>query len=136
MILDIDVHSGVPIYRQIMDQVHRLIMTGKMPEGSQLEQVRSLAKRLKINPMTVSKAYSFLEQEGLVTRRRGVGLFVAHVDDGAKERIMRQMLERAMDQAAAVAVEMDVSLEESRHQFEKHFTKYRSQSEGGKGNER
>ncbi len=77
MILQIDTHGGVPIYRQIMDQVRQLILTGQLLEGDRVEQVRSLAARVKVNPMTVSKAYGYLEQEGLIERRRGVGLFVA-----------------------------------------------------------
>ena len=134
MIFDIDVRSGIPIFKQIMDQVRRLIMTGQMQEGDQLEQVRSLAKRLKVNPMTVSKAYSFLEQEGLVTRRRGVGLFVAPVSSGTKKRIKGEMLERAMDEAAALAVQMDISLAEALSELERHFKKYQSQE--GEENER
>ncbi len=130
MILEIDPHCGIPIYRQIMDQVRQLVMTGQAEAGSQLEQVRSLAQRLKVNPMTVSKAYSFLEQEGLVTRKRGVGLFVAHVDSGTKKRMKRQLLERAMDRAAALAVQMDVPLAESRGEFEKRFKKYQSRKGG------
>lgn len=132
MVYEIDVHSGIPIYKQIMDQVRRLIMTGQMGEGDQLEQVRSLAKRLKVNPMTVSKAYSFLEQGGLLTRKRGVGLFVAHVGSGTKKRIKGEMLERAMDQAAALAIQMDISLEESCREFEKHFNKYQARKGGNR----
>ena len=127
VMIEIDVRSGIPIYRQIMDKVRRLIMTGQMKEGDQLEQVRALSGRLKVNPMTVSKAYSFLEQEGLVTRKRGVGLFVAHVNRSTQRRIKGQMLARAIDQAAALAVQMGISLEESRDEFEEHFKKYQSQ---------
>ncbi len=80
MLVEIDTHSGVPIYRQVIEQIRRQIMTGQLAEGGQLPTVRDLAKRLKVNPMTVSKAYSLLEIEGLVERRRGVGLFVAKLD--------------------------------------------------------
>ena len=65
MLLDIDTHSGVPIYRQIMDQIRSQILTGELPEARQLDTVRELARRLKVNPMTISKAYSFLEAEGV-----------------------------------------------------------------------
>ncbi len=132
--IEIDVRSGIPIYRQIMDQVRRLVMTGQMKEGDQLEQVRALSGRLKVNPMTVSKAYSFLEQEGLVTRKRGVGLFVARVDPGTQSEMKVRMLAKAIDQAAALAVQMGISLEQSRDEFERHFKKYQSQE--GKTDER
>ncbi len=72
VILDIDFHSGVPIYRQIVTQVQRLILSGILGEGHQMESVRDLSGRLKVNPMTVSKAYSILESEGLLQRRRGL----------------------------------------------------------------
>jgi GntR family transcriptional regulator len=66
MLFEIDTHSGVPIFRQIIDQIRKQITTGLLPEGRQLETVRDLAARLKVNPMTISKAYSLLEAEGLL----------------------------------------------------------------------
>lgn len=128
MVFEIDLHSGVPIYKQIMEQVHRQIMTGQLAEGEQLEQVRSLAKRLKVNPMTVSKAYSFLEQEGLVSRRRGVGIFVAKVKAATRKKIKGEMLKQAMNRAAALAVQLDVSLEEAELEFKKYFKKYQTRN--------
>lgn len=126
MILRIDTHGGVPIYRQIIDHVRRRIMTGQMVAGDRLEQVRSLAVRLKVNPMTVSKAYSLLEQEGLVQRKRGVGLFVAHIRMDVQKRIKAQMLEQGLREAAALAVQMELSEREARSHFEKYYRQYRS----------
>jgi GntR family transcriptional regulator len=68
--------SGVPIYRQIVDQVHALIAGGKLRPGDLLPSVRQVAQAAEINPMTVSKAYSRLEVEGLVERIRGQGMRV------------------------------------------------------------
>lgn len=69
--------SGVPIYRQIIDQVQMLIASGQMPPGSLLPSVRDLASSLQVNFMTISKAYARLEADGLLTRVRGKGMEVA-----------------------------------------------------------
>ena len=76
MLLQIDHHSGQPIYRQVIDQIRRQVVAGQLRQGEQLPSVRDLAGQLRVNPMTISKAYSLLEMEGLLDRRRGVGLFV------------------------------------------------------------
>ena len=55
MLLEIDHHSGVPIYRQVVRQIRRHIMTDGLKEGEQLETVRDLAARLKVNPMTIKE---------------------------------------------------------------------------------
>lgn len=68
--------SGVPIYRQIIDQVRVLITSGRWPEGTMLPSVRQMAVELEINMMTVSKAYARLEAEGMVERVRGTGMRV------------------------------------------------------------
>jgi GntR family transcriptional regulator len=69
--------SGIPIYRQLVDQVRRLIAGGQLPPGAQLPSVRDLAVEYAVNPMTVSKAYSLLEAEGLLERNRGKPMTVA-----------------------------------------------------------
>ena len=68
--------SGVPIYRQLVDQVRALVAGGKLKPGDLLPSVRQVAQAAEINPMTVSKAYSRLEVEGLVERVRGQGMRV------------------------------------------------------------
>ena len=97
MLLEIDHHSGVPIYRQIKDQIREQIMAGRLKEGEQLVSVRELAMQLKVTPVTVSKAYSAMEAEGLLERRRGIGLFIAEIHSDKKEILMHQ----------AIAVEND-----------------------------
>ncbi|MFH1998488.1 MAG: GntR family transcriptional regulator, partial [Planctomycetota bacterium] len=113
MIFEIDSHGGVPIYRQVMDQIRRQVMTGQMAPGEQLESVKQLAARLNVNPMTISKAYGFLVEEGLVERRRGLGLFVNQIRKDKKSRIRNNMLEAALKKAAALAVQMEIPEEEA-----------------------
>ena len=71
---EINPTSGVPIYRQIVDQVHALVAGGLLSEGDLLPSVRQVAQDAAVNPMTVSKAYSRLESEGVVRRVRGLGM--------------------------------------------------------------
>jgi len=69
--------SGIPIYRQILEQVRRMVASGQLPPGTALPSVRDLAIRHTINPMTISRAYSILEAEGLLERNRGRPMTVA-----------------------------------------------------------
>ena len=76
MLITIDHHSGVPVYRQLMDQIKFHIASGLLKPGENLPTTRTLSAQLGLNPMTISKAYSFLEVEGIVERRRGLPLIV------------------------------------------------------------
>ncbi len=69
--------SGVPIFRQIMDQVNAMVASGTLKTGDMLPSTRELARVLEVNMMTVSKAYSRLETDGLVERVRGTGMRIA-----------------------------------------------------------
>lgn len=73
--------SGVPIYRQIVHQARHAIAVGRVKPGERLPSVRTIATQLGINPMTVSKAYSMLEQADVVLRQPGIGMVVS--DAGA-----------------------------------------------------
>jgi GntR family transcriptional regulator len=73
----LDPKSGVPIYRQIQDQIRYGIGSGKLRPGEQLPTVRSLAVDLSVNPNTVIKAYTELERLGVLTTEQGSGTFVA-----------------------------------------------------------
>ena len=70
-------HSGVPIYRQLLDQIRRMAASGQLPPGTELPSIRELAVQHAINPMTVSKVYTLLEAEGVLERHRGKPMTVA-----------------------------------------------------------
>ena len=96
-----------PIYRQIVDQVRRQIAGGQLRTGIELPSVRAVAQLHAINPMTVSKAYSLLEAEGLLERRRGMGMVVA--GQGARsvvdpERLLAPLLQALVRQAAELGL--------------------------------
>ena len=126
MLLEIDHHSGQPIYRQVIDQIRRQVLAGQLPEGHQLVSVRDLAAQLNVNPMTVSKAYSLLEMEGLLERRRGVGLFVARVRKDQKSRTKAQLLEQILAKAVATAVQLDIPERDVHELADRLFETYRS----------
>ena len=69
--------SGVPIYRQLIDQVRRMVASGQLPTGAALPSVREVAAEYTVNPTTISKAYSLLEGEGLLQRNRGKPMTIA-----------------------------------------------------------
>lgn len=68
--------SGTPVFRQVHEQVIRLIASGELQSGDILPSIREVGKQLAINPMTISKAYSLLEEHGVLIRRKGIGMEV------------------------------------------------------------
>ncbi len=76
-LFSLNTSSGVPIYRQLTDQIKQAIRLNLLERGEQLPSVRHLAKQLEINPMTISKAYAQLEYDAVLIRKRGVGMLVA-----------------------------------------------------------
>lgn len=70
-------HSSAPIYQQLVEQVRRMVAGGQLAPGTELPSVRELAQEHTVHPMTISKAYSLLEAEGLLERHRGKPMRVA-----------------------------------------------------------
>ncbi|RZT10084.1 GntR family transcriptional regulator [Duganella sp. BK701] len=92
--------SSDPIYRQLIEQVRRLIAAAVLKPGDVLPSVRDVAVTLAVNPMTVSKAYNMMETEGLLNRARGVGMLVAQSNSPpGRENLLRPVLERAAAEA-------------------------------------
>jgi GntR family transcriptional regulator len=73
----LDLHSGVPVYRQLIDQVQAATATGLLRPGDQLPTIRGVAVELAINPNTVSRAYREMELRGILDTQQGTGTFVA-----------------------------------------------------------
>jgi GntR family transcriptional regulator len=94
----LDGHSGVPVYRQIMDQVRGGIASGGLVAGEQLPTVRQLAVDLAINPNTVVRAYRELEWGGLLDSNQGTGTFIrAQEIEGSKQERARQLAQIVSD---------------------------------------
>jgi len=106
--LKIDPSRGVPIYRQIMDQIKYSIASAAIRPGDRLPSVRQLSLDLKVNPATIVKAYSELEHEGIIHTRRGMGTFVSEqrveIDTVEKEAILGQLAERLIVEAVQLGV--------------------------------
>lgn len=110
MNFDIAPAAVTPIYRQIVDQVRRLVASGQLSAGAELPSVRTVALHHAINPMTVSKAYSLLEAQGLLERRRGVGMVVAQLPASSAAPVDTvALLTPVLTEAAQVARQLGVS---------------------------
>jgi len=97
--------SGVAIYRQIVEQVRALVAGGRLPQGEFLPGVRGVAEALQVNPMTVSKAYSILERQGIVEMVRGKGLRVRGLNGQAdKYAVLLPVAQELVDTARRLAM--------------------------------
>lgn len=104
--------SSEPIYRQLVDQAQRLVAGRQLAPGDAMPSVREVAQALALNPMTVSKAYGILELEGVLTRKRGMGMFVADAPEGthsvsSRIELLRPTLERAALEARQLELDHD-----------------------------
>ena len=109
--IHIDVKSGVPFYRQIIDQVKAAIATEAVAAGDRLPTVRQLAVDLSINPNTVSRAYTELELTGLVETQMGSGTFVGQhrveQDDVERRRILDQVCQEFLSRVSTHGFTLD-----------------------------
>ena len=110
-IFRLDSSTGVPFYRQIIDQVLLAVADGRLKPGTQLPTVRQLAVDLSVNLNTVAKAYREMEIRGLVQTQQGTGTFVA-ARSGAKSREKRKALQDLLDRLLANAEALGVPMED------------------------
>jgi GntR family transcriptional regulator len=106
--LQIDGRSGVPVYRQMMDQLKYYVAGGTLRAGDQLPSIRELAGVLAINPTTVVKAYTELEREGVIEMRHGKGAFVAGQPRALDPAEQAGALRRSARQLAVEAAQLRV----------------------------
>ena len=102
--------DGIPIYRQIVNQVKYLVAAGRLAGGDRLPPVRGLAEQLVVNPNTVSRAYRELEAAGMITSRQGSGAFVA--DNGSplaraeRQRILQERVDMLLTEADSLGMDV------------------------------
>ena len=102
--------SGIPIYRQLVDQARRMIAGGQLKAGDDLPSVRELALEHAVNPMTISKAYSIMETEGLLVRQRGKPMQVAAKNQQATTKESRlAYLQPQLEQLVMSARQLEIS---------------------------
>ncbi len=112
--------AGTPIYQQLVEQITRMVASGQLPAESSLPSVRDVAYALAINPMTVSKAYSQLEVQGVLTRQRGVGMVVSATQPRRQLKSDRlNLLTPTLERAAAEAAQLEIDRETALALFDK-----------------
>ncbi len=123
MDLSIDAKSGVPFYRQIIEQVKFAIARGDLQPGDQLATVRQLAVDLSVNPNTVIRAYRELEIGGVLETQQGSGTFVGQekpeVDALERQRMLDQILTELLARATGYGFSLNDVLEGLRRREEK-----------------
>ena len=106
-------HSGVPIYRQIIDQVRWMAASNQLKPGDAMPSVRELAIEHAVNAMTISKAYSLLEAEGILTRQRGKPMTVSADQGQAESKAARlERLAELIDPLVMAAGQLQLSNED------------------------
>src|SRR5437870_2439416 len=112
----LDMASGVPVYRQIMDQVMGAIAAGSLAPGNQLPTVRQLAVDLAVNPNTVVRAYRELEFRGMLDTQHGTGTFVTQrkvkKNDAERLRQLNQLVADFVARAGAAGFTLEELLEQ------------------------
>lgn len=109
----INPQSGLPIYKQVMEQIRRMISSGQLKPGDSLPSVRELALTHAVNAMTISKAYSMLEAEGLLDRQRGKAMTVStqnKLSESKQDRLKR--LQPSVNQLAMAADQLELDMED------------------------
>ena len=108
----LDLHTGVPVYRQLIDQVRAGVASGSLTAGDQLPTVRQLAVDLAINPNTVMRAYRELELGGLLETHQGTGTFISDRKPEKKTAERERQLSQMAGEFAARAGAAGFTLEE------------------------
>jgi GntR family transcriptional regulator len=119
LLLQLDRHSGTPVYRQIVDQVRFQVASGVLAAGTELPSTRAVAAEHGVNPMTVSKAYGELEHEGVLERRPGLPHVVADRAPEASAQDRASELARALAPAVQAARQLGVDPREAVRTFER-----------------
>jgi GntR family transcriptional regulator len=110
-LFSLDLATGVPAYRQVIDQILGAIAAGSLKGGDQLPTVRQAAVDLSINPNTVVRAYRELEIRGVLSTQQGIGTFVTsqpvRIDEAVRQRQLDQIVSDVMARAGAASVTGD-----------------------------
>lgn len=102
--------AGEPIYRQLSEQIKRMVASGQLKPGDELPSVRELAAQHAVNPMTISKAYSLLEAEGVLQRQRGKSMTIAVFSNAIPNEMERLLqLQPLLQQLLLAAKQLQLS---------------------------
>ena len=112
MDITISLSDGVPIYRQILNQIKYLMASGQLLPEEELPPIRTLALQLKVTPNTVVKAYDELESAGLIHKRRGAGTYVSDVTSPLAKRERQRIIEQRVDALLAEAHQLNFTADD------------------------
>jgi GntR family transcriptional regulator len=112
MDITINVTDGVPIYRQIVNQVKYLVASGLLQPGEELPPIRTLALQLKVTPNTIVKAYGELETAGVVHKRQGSGTYVSEERPRLANRERQRIIEQRIDALLAEAHQLNFTADD------------------------
>ena len=118
-LLDVDPAAAAPIWRQIEDGMRRMVASGRLSPGTAVPSVRELAKALRVNPATVSKAYRQLTEAGLLSVRRGEGTFVAERTHEERDDERRRLLAQGAADFIRVAKSVGASQKQAQSTVKK-----------------
>jgi len=126
MRIQLNYHSGEPIYAQIVEAIKYAVAAGQLGPAAKLPSIRGLADELKINARTVVKAYEELEHAGVVVMRQGQGVFIAEsqaAPAAVRQQAIREIVRRLLAEAArlgATAEEVEAILQAEAQKMESH----------------
>jgi len=124
--------SNEPIYAQIVSQVSRAIAKGEVSAGDKLPAMRVLAGELVVNPNTVARAYSVLDQQGLVNAKTGSGTFVADPKLRDRDAAQINIVAERMDNIVTQGLNIGLKPDQIRGMFETRLKKFGPKPDGGK----
>src|SRR5271154_6423990 len=108
MLLQIDFKSGKPVYLQLVDQIRYAAASGTVQTGEPLPSIRPLAEELRVNRNTIAKAYSELENQGVIETIPGKGCFLKTNNSPLKKDVRRKLLIEEVDEAIVMAHHLQV----------------------------
>jgi GntR family transcriptional regulator len=123
MFLRVETSSGVPITRQIADQIRSYSVSGVLAPGDRLPSVRQLAKELAVNQNTILHVYERLTAEGLLERRQGDGTYVSQNLLPGRAKVQRELLARDLDRLAHRAADLGVNAQDIHEQLDAAFSR-------------
>ena len=117
MDITLDLADGVPIYRQIANQIRYLAASGRLTPGEELPPIRTLALQLRVTPNTIVKAYGDLEAAGVVRKRAGAGTYVSESLSRLADRERQRIVEQRIDALLAEAHHLNFTPEDVLRMF-------------------
>ena len=138
MFIRIETSSGVPITRQIADQIRSHSASGTLSPGDRLPSVRQLARELAVNQNTILRVYERLTDEGILERHQGDGTYVSDSLPRGRAKLQRIRLNQEIDRLAHLALDLGITPDEVQKLFNESLArieKERTSAEKGRDNE-